>query len=134
MRKTGNMTAYRENLRLKILDTAMSLFKKRGIKAVRMDDIATDMGISKRTLYEIYSKKEDLLFECVKRENETLTKKIADYAIGAENEMAVVAYFIKLRLKDLGSINPLFFTEMGKYERILTFFKSNNDSLCPWGF
>ena len=127
MRKTGNMTAYRENLRLKILDTAMSLFKKRGIKAVRMDDIATDMGISKRTLYEIYSKKEDLLFECVKRENETLTKKIADYAIGAENEMAVVAYFIKLRLKDLGSINPLFFTEMGKYERILTFFKSNND-------
>ena len=110
MRKTGNMTAYRENLRLKILDTAMSLFKKRGIKAVRMDDIATDMGISKRTLYEIYSKKEDLLFECVKRENETLTKKIADYAIGAENEMAVVAYFIKLRLKDLGKNEDMMYS------------------------
>ena len=61
MRKTGNTTAYREGLRQKILDTAMGLFKQKGIKAVRMDDIATEIAISKRTLYEIYSNKEDLL-------------------------------------------------------------------------
>lgn len=127
MRNTGNMTTYRESLKQKILDTAMSLFKEKGIKAVRMDDIATVMAISKRTLYEIYSNKEDLLFECVRNENETLTRKIAEYAMVAENEMAVVAYFIKLRLKDLGSINPLFFTEMEKYGRILAFFKQNSE-------
>ena len=126
MRKTGNVTAYREGLRHKILDTAMSLFKKKGIKAVRMDDMATEMAISKRTLYEIYSNKEDLLYECVKNENEVMMKKLSDYAENAENEMAVVAYFIKLRLKDLGSINPLFFIEMDKYERIVNFFKANN--------
>lgn len=126
MRKTGNMTAYRESLRQRILDTAMTLFKKKGIKAVRMDDIATEMAISKRTLYEIYSNKEDLLYECVRNENEVLMKKLGDYARTAENEMAVVAYFIKLRLKDLGSINPLFFTEMEKYERIVSFFRTNS--------
>ena len=121
------MTAYRESLKRKILDTAMTLFKEKGIKSVRMDDIATAMAISKRTLYEIYSNKEDLLFECVRNENETLTRKIAEYAMSAENEMAVVAYFIKLRLRDLGSINPLFFTEMEKYGRILAFFKQNSE-------
>lgn len=105
----------------------MTLFKEKGIKAVRMDDIATAMAISKRTLYEIYSNKEDLLFECLRNENETLTRKIAEYAMSAENEMAVVAYFIKLRLRDLGSINPLFFTEMEKYGRILAFFKRNSE-------
>ena len=126
MRKTGNMTAYRESLRQKILHTAMSLFKKKGIKAVRMDDIATEMGISKRTLYEIYSNKEDLLYECVRNENETMMKTVADYAKNAENEMAVLAFFFFLRLKDLGSINPLFFTEMEKYERILQFFRANS--------
>ncbi len=126
MRKTNNMTAYRESLRQRILDTAMMFFKKRGIKAVRMDDIATEMAISKRTLYEIYSNKEDLLYECVRNENEMLMRKLTDYAMTAENEMAVVAYFIKLRLKDLGSINPLFFTEMDKYERIVRFFRTNN--------
>lgn len=129
MRKTGNTTAYREGLRQKILDTAMGLFKQKGIKAVRMDDIATEIAISKRTLYEIYSNKEDLLFECIRNENELLTKRLSDYALTAENEMAVIAYFIKLRLKDLGSINPLFFTEMNKYERIMAFFRQNKDKL-----
>ena len=56
-----------------------------------------------------------------------MTRKIAEYAMSAENEMAVVAYFIKLRLRDLGSINPLFFTEMEKYGRILAFFKRNSE-------
>lgn len=121
MRKTGTPTTYRESLRMKILETAMQLFKLKGIKAVRMDDIATEIAISKRTLYEIYSNKEDLLFECLRNENELLTKQLADYALTTENEMAVIAYFIKLRLKDLGSINPLFFTEMNKYERIMRF-------------
>lgn len=127
MRKIGNVTAYREGLKQKILYTAMSLFKEKGIKAVRMDDIATKMVISKRTLYEIYSNKEDLLYECIKNDNEILMKKIADYASMAENEMAVVAFFIRTKLKDLGSINPLFFSEMEKYERILAFFKENSE-------
>ena len=129
MRKIGNVTAYREELKQKILYTAMSLFKEKGIKAVRMDDIATKMVISKRTLYEIYSNKEDLLYECIKNDNEILMKKIADYASMAENEMAVVAFFIRTKLKDLGSINPLFFSEMEKYERILAFFKENSEKL-----
>ena len=127
MRKTCGTTAYRESLRRKILDTAILLFKQKGIKAVRMDDIATEIAISKRTLYEIYSNKEDLLFECLRNENELMTKKLSDYALTAENEMAVIAYFIKLRLKDLGSINPLFFTEMNKYERIMEFFRQSKE-------
>lgn len=127
MRKTTGTTAYRESLRLRILDTALALFKRRGIKAVRMDDIATEIGISKRTLYEIYSNKEDLLFECLRSENELMDSKLTEYAVSAENEMAVIAYFIKLRLKDLGEINPLFFTEMEKYGRILEFFRRNKE-------
>lgn len=127
MRKPGNTTAYRESLRRKILDTAMQLFKQKGIKAVRMDDIATEIAISKRTLYEIYSNKEDLLFECLRNENDLMTKRLSDYALKAENEMAVLAYFIKLKLKDLGSTNPLFFTEMHKYERIMEFFRQNKE-------
>jgi len=127
MRKTGNITAYRENLRNKILNTAMTLFKQRGIKAVRMDDIATEMGISKRTLYEIYSNKEDLLYECVKNDGKTMSEKLTDYAATAENEMAVLAFFIKLKLNDLGNINPLFFAEINKYGRIVNYFKENGE-------
>lgn len=34
MHKTGNMTVYRENLKTKILDTSVLLFKQKGIRAV----------------------------------------------------------------------------------------------------
>ena len=54
-------TIYRQELKGKILVTAMSLFKREGIKRVKMDDIAQALSISKRTLYETYENKEQLL-------------------------------------------------------------------------
>lgn len=42
----------REELKMRIVDTAAKAFKRLGIKAVHMDDIAGSLSISKRTLYE----------------------------------------------------------------------------------
>lgn len=121
------MTIYRENLKAKILDTSMLLFKHNGIKAVKMDDIAAEMGISKRTLYEIYSNKEDLLYECVKFDSERMAKQLQEYASKTENEMDVIAFFLKAKLKDLGTINPLFFLETQKYSKIVKFLQEYNE-------
>lgn len=40
------------------------LFMRNGIKSVTMDNIAGQMGISKRTLYENFRDKDELLMEC----------------------------------------------------------------------
>ena len=45
----------RQLLKEKICLTALRLFHKRGIRQVKMDDIATTLSVSKRTLYEIHS-------------------------------------------------------------------------------
>jgi AcrR family transcriptional regulator len=37
------------------------MFVKYGLKSVRMDDIASSMGISKRTIYELFGDKENLI-------------------------------------------------------------------------
>lgn len=50
-----------------IIDTAAEMFAKQGIKAVRMDDIARTLGISKRTIYEIFADKEELLYLGINR-------------------------------------------------------------------
>lgn len=50
----ANETIYRKELKGKILKTAMEQFLLHGIKKIKMDDIAKILGISKRTLYEIY--------------------------------------------------------------------------------
>lgn len=43
-------TLYRQNLQKKILKMALQMFLNKGIKLVRMDDIANHLSISKRTL------------------------------------------------------------------------------------
>jgi len=127
MRKNGDTTTYRESLKVRIMETAMSLFKQHGIKSVKMDDIATELGISKRTLYETYNNKEELLFEGVRHAADVQHKQLSAYAEKAGNEMDIVAFFLRMRLKDLGTINPLFFSEMHKYSKIIAFLQQQNE-------
>ena len=66
MQKINCLTAYRQELQEHILAAAMEEFRRRGVRAVKMDDIAGKLAISKRTLYEIYENKETLLLEALK--------------------------------------------------------------------
>jgi len=121
MQKNYNSTAYREELRRNILVVAMSLFKKNGVKSVKMDDIATEMGISKRTLYELYSNKADLLYECVRNDKQNLRKHLIEYAKTISNEMEILTYVFRLQANDLGETSPAFFTDISKYEKTVEF-------------
>lgn len=52
----------------KIMDAACALYKqKRSCKNVTMDEVAAYCGISKRTLYECFNNKEQLLYESMNR-------------------------------------------------------------------
>ena len=44
---------------------ATRMFSEMGIKSVRMDDIAVACGISKRTLYENFADREDLVRQSI---------------------------------------------------------------------
>jgi AcrR family transcriptional regulator len=76
----------------RIIDHTTRMFTRDGLRSVRMDDIATEMGISKRTIYEIFGDKEALIMECldyfhhkIKAHNDDLTRDadniIAEYLI-----------------------------------------------------
>ena len=45
----------------RILSRAAALFLRNGIKSVSMDDIATDLGMSKKTLYKTFANKDELV-------------------------------------------------------------------------
>ena len=65
----------KENVRELILRTALEQFTSRGIKDVKMDDIASMLSISKRTIYELFNDKEQLLFEALKLHNEKILQE-----------------------------------------------------------
>lgn len=58
------MNAQTDPVREKVITVASKMFVTQGCKTVTMDDIAKKMHISKRTLYEKFGDKENLLGEC----------------------------------------------------------------------
>jgi len=50
-----------KNHKDKILECAKELFQKYGIRSVSMDDIAHHVGISKKTIYQHFSDKDDII-------------------------------------------------------------------------
>ena len=48
-----------------IIRITRELIARNGIRAVRVDEIAQTLGISKRTLYEMFADKEDLVSACL---------------------------------------------------------------------
>ena len=61
----GRDASQKAELRERIIMTATEAFTLKGIKCITMDDIAAALGISKRTLYEVFADKESLLKECI---------------------------------------------------------------------
>ena len=51
--------------REEIIRTTQEFIARNGIRAVRVDEIAQTLGISKRTLYEMFTDKNDLIGACL---------------------------------------------------------------------
>lgn len=54
-----------ENTEKRIIAFTSQSLKEQGIRAVRMDDIARNMNMSKRTIYQAYITKENLIYICL---------------------------------------------------------------------
>lgn len=125
MQNNNELTNYRKGLKTKILDTAMLLFKKNGIKAVKMDDIANNLSISKRTLYEIYDNKEDLLLEGVKNDVAMRRKNMEEFRQSNDDVLQVILHFYQVKLIEIGSVNPDYYLDMRKYKKVTDYFEEN---------
>ena len=49
----------------RILEEAERLFWKYGVRSVTMEDIARKLGISKKTIYQHFSDKEQILYQVI---------------------------------------------------------------------
>lgn len=87
-----------EGSRKKIVETALQMFNCRGVRGVTMDDIAAAMHMSKRTLYESFANKEELLTECMMMVyNEILERhKSKDAYCGADELLLMALYMIRV--------------------------------------
>lgn len=69
----------------RVITEATRMFSEMGIKSVRMDDIAVACGISKRTLYENFADREDLVRQSIYYHIRRHEEKMIDQMKAASN-------------------------------------------------
>lgn len=102
-------------LRERIIENSMEMFLHRGCKSVTMDEIATENGISKRTLYEQFSDKSSLLEECLvflENKMKYYTQKAIDES---GNVMELVRMFHENQSDMMVNLRINFFFELKKF-------------------
>ena len=101
--------------REQILRITSALFLERGCKSLTMDEVASANGMSKRTIYELFHDKAELLQECILLMHRDNMNKSEDELAKAGN---VLEWFMhSLRSKDSQRMTFYydFFTEVKKY-------------------
>jgi TetR/AcrR family transcriptional regulator, cholesterol catabolism regulator len=101
--------------RERIIEGAAELFRIYGIKSVTMDSIASHLGMSKRTIYEAFSDKDELLIgvlQSMAEKQKELVKKILD-----ESGNAILAIFklLEINRDHFQNMSPAFQADMKKF-------------------
>ena len=111
-----------EALRLHIIEAASQAFHAQGIKNVTMDDIAHSLTISKRTLYQVFSDKEELLLACIRKHTEENEAYLESHIAEDSNVMEFLLTIMAQKMKEMHTIKPSFFTEILKYPKVMDYF------------
>ena len=82
--------------REKIVDHVSQMILSLGVKSVRMDDVANSLGMSKRTLYELFGDKEELLLESIVHLMESRHSSLIKQVKDCDNMLEVLLRSVKI--------------------------------------
>lgn len=74
-------------MEISILEKASYMFLSQGFKSITMDDIAAELSISKKTIYQHYASKPELIEKCLLYINEKFLKSLE--VVIAQNRTAI---------------------------------------------
>ncbi len=110
-----NMDKVDVAVRKRILENAMVLFNKYGVRSVTMDDVAREVSMSKKTLYQYFTNKDGLVTAVSKFHMDIERAEfggIAEQAINAIDELHQIA---KCMRKNIQEMNPSLLFDLQKF-------------------
>ena len=99
----------------KIKNGALKMFTTFGIRNITMDMIADELGISKRTIYENFKDKDELVKCCIElaiTEHKRIKEEIQSKS---SNIIELMILILKNGISIMKSVNPLFFHDLKKH-------------------
>ena len=99
----------------RILVKSHELFNRYGIRSVSMDDIATQLGMSKKTLYQYYADKDELVNEVFNSVLDANRAQCRECTQKGENAIHEVFLSFDMVEEMLTNMNPALLFDMQKY-------------------
>ena len=113
----------RQQLKATILPLAREAFRLHGIRAVKMDDLASSLKMSKRTLYETYQNKEALLIDVLRLAMEEHHAVIEKFKEQNNDVMDLIIEHFRIQTERYSTTNPLFFKDLKFYPNLTDKFR-----------
>ncbi len=99
----------------RIIEEAAKLFKTYGIRSVTMDQIASQLGISKRTLYELFADKEQLLESVLMLMADRQKEMVSRILEGSETAIHAIFKLLENSKDHIRDMSPAFQSDLRKY-------------------
>jgi AcrR family transcriptional regulator len=102
-----------------LVTKAEELFMRYGIRSIAMDDLARELGMSKKTLYQLVTNKEDLIRRVFTVFTEQQMEEIANRRARTDNAVAELVEVVQYMLAQLSRVSASFRYDLEKYYPVL---------------
>jgi AcrR family transcriptional regulator len=99
----------------RIISGGEELFLKAGIKSVTMDDIAKHLGMSKKTIYQFFKDKNELVFALVRKKLQDDEDQMCAIISKSGNVIEEMINMMKCSEEIFSRINPIVIHDLQKY-------------------
>ena len=99
----------------RIIQGGEELFLTAGIKSVTMDDIAKHLGMSKKTIYQFFKDKNELVIALTKKKLKEDEDQVAEIISRSGNVIEEMINMMKCSEEIFSRINPIVIHDMQKY-------------------
>ncbi|QKZ11687.1 TetR/AcrR family transcriptional regulator [Spirosoma sp. KUDC1026] len=99
----------------KIWAEAERLFWQHGVRSVTMEDIARQLGISKKTIYQHFDDKEDILCQIMQSKVDADVAELNCIADVTLNPIEEMMGMLQMICKKQEHVNPCLFTDVQRY-------------------
>ncbi|HZL76851.1 MAG TPA: TetR/AcrR family transcriptional regulator, partial [Bacteroidales bacterium] len=98
-----------------IVEEAAVMFRTYGIRAVTMDMLAGQLGISKRTIYEVFRDKDELLKGVLKWMTEKQAESMKKVFGESDNVIEAIFRMLDMMSNHFQNMSPAFLMDMKRY-------------------
>jgi TetR/AcrR family transcriptional regulator, cholesterol catabolism regulator len=103
------------DIKKKILMAAENLFMKYGVRSISMDDISRHLSVSKKTLYQHFADKEDIVSMACQAHLESMSTKFLDFTSSSKNAIEELAKISKCLKHTMENTNPSLLFDLQKF-------------------